>query len=51
MSAFRAFWDAAPFWNLHFTVAVLAEELFFFTHLFAGEKKHRHLPVFQKCKV
>jgi hypothetical protein len=38
MSAFRAFWDAAPFWNLHLMVALLAAELVFFTHLFAGEK-------------
>ena len=43
MPAFRAFWDAAPFRNLHFIVTFLAAELCFFTHLFACEKKHRHL--------
>jgi hypothetical protein len=47
MSAFRAFWDTTPFWNQHFMVAFLAAELFFFTHLFTGEKKHGHLLVFQ----
>jgi hypothetical protein len=46
MSAFRAFWDAASFGNLHFIVALLAAEPSFLTYFFTGENEHKDLPIF-----